>query len=420
MHRDWPDRLAQVVEMMRELSLQADPQEMREKYARRVRGLETFDRYVSLSRRGLEPPWYRVTRDSQWPEVIDPWKERERLPLLRGGVLGEIAHGNEARLIVDGPLAADDPAAPYLAGYRTLIAVPHFDRGEALNWVLHLRKGADFDPAGLPELVWSSGMFGRMMQNLVLRREVEEARAALEAELELVARVQRSVLPADLPRTPGLELASGSWTARRAGGDYYAVYPLDGDRTGLLIADASGHSAPATVLMAMLHALALRSAGRGDPGAFLSELDGALTAACPREGGMFITALYAVFDPGSRTLRYARAGHPGARVLCAGGPVAALNDVGEPPLGLGLATRCLNGSRVLEPGQTLVMYTDGVTDAPGADGSRFGTARLDGAVAAAARGAPGAVLAAVRGALAGFRGGGPLEDDCTLLVARAR
>ena len=73
-------------------------------------------RWISLSRRGLESPWYRITRSSTWTEEIDPWKDKARLPLLEGGLLGELIYANEPRLIDDiAPLLADDdPALAYL------------------------------------------------------------------------------------------------------------------------------------------------------------------------------------------------------------------------------------------------------------------------------------------------------------------
>ena len=127
----WQQRLAQIVEMMREMSLQDDPQAMVRTYGRRVRKLMPGDRWISLSRRGLEPPQYRITRSSTWTEEINPWKEKDRLPLLEGGLLGELIYGDEPRIIDDiAPLLKpDDPAYDYLAGFRSLMAIPHYDHG---------------------------------------------------------------------------------------------------------------------------------------------------------------------------------------------------------------------------------------------------------------------------------------------------
>src|SRR3954467_655084 len=90
----WEERLAAVVEMMREVSREVDPQAMALSYYARVRQFIPSDRFVALSRRDLPRPQYRISRSSTWKDVIDPWKERDRLPLLEGGLLGELLYGD--------------------------------------------------------------------------------------------------------------------------------------------------------------------------------------------------------------------------------------------------------------------------------------------------------------------------------------
>src|SRR5258707_293493 len=87
---DWRERLRLIVETMREMSSQTDPQEMRRAYAERVRRIIPTDASLSLSRRELSNPWYRVTRSTTWKRDINPWKEKELLPLLQGGTLAEL------------------------------------------------------------------------------------------------------------------------------------------------------------------------------------------------------------------------------------------------------------------------------------------------------------------------------------------
>ena len=139
---DWRQRLAMITEMMREMSLQDDPQAMVRSYGERVRRLMPSDGWVSLSRRGLEPPRYRITRASIWTEPIDPWKQKDRLPLLEGGLLGELLHGDEPRIIddIEPLLKPDDPALEYLQGQRSLMAIPHYDKGVGLNMVVTMSK----------------------------------------------------------------------------------------------------------------------------------------------------------------------------------------------------------------------------------------------------------------------------------------
>src|SRR5947207_5553469 len=215
---DWQKRLAVIVEMMREISRQTDPQAMVRTYGSRIRQLIPVDGAISLSRVGLASPKYRITRSTTWQETINPWKEKDRLPVLEGGLLAQLIYGDEPCLIDDVVVPANDPAGEYLAGHRSLAAVPLFDQGVALNMVVLLRKEpAAFTREQFPELVWVSNLFGRATSNLVLSADLQAAYSALDHELKVVADIQRSLLPAELPRIPTLDLAAFYQPSRRAG-----------------------------------------------------------------------------------------------------------------------------------------------------------------------------------------------------------
>src|SRR5688500_705931 len=172
----WQQRLNHIVDTMREMSRQTDPQAMVKDYGLRMRKLRQIERWVALSRRDLAAPHYRITRSSQWTEEIDPWRQKERLPLLIGGLLGELLYAGEPRLIDDLRCSPDDPAAAYLAGQRSLMAIPHYDNGEVLNmFVMMSPQPAAFDPEVLPEEVWMSNLFGRATHNLALSQELKAA-----------------------------------------------------------------------------------------------------------------------------------------------------------------------------------------------------------------------------------------------------
>src|SRR4051812_33974931 len=231
----WEQRLAAIVEMMREMSRQTDPQAMAQTYYARVRQFISSDRFVALSRRDLVAPRYRITRSSLWPEALNPWEEKGRLPVLEGGLLGELLYGDAPRIIADLDVAAADPAAEYLAGQRSLVALPNYDRGVALNMVVLMRaEPAAFDPELLPEWVWTSNLFGRAAQTLALADELKRAYDLVEREMRAVADIQRSLLPRVLPEIPTLDLAVHYQTSRWAGGDYYDFFPLPGGRWGIL------------------------------------------------------------------------------------------------------------------------------------------------------------------------------------------
>src|SRR6516225_3197193 len=95
----WQDRLALIVETMRDMSYQTDPQAMVRVFRKRSRELLPIDRSVSLSRRELSPPEYRITRSSLWTDEVNPWKEKDRLPILKGGLLGQLIYGDAPRII---------------------------------------------------------------------------------------------------------------------------------------------------------------------------------------------------------------------------------------------------------------------------------------------------------------------------------
>src|SRR5262245_46211221 len=136
----WRPSLPKIVELMKDMSRHTDPQEMVRSYGEKIRELLPIDRRVSLSRRGLEAPWFRITRSSTWTKDVNPWEEKSRLPLLEGGLLARLIYGDEPIIIDDLIVDPDDPAAEYLEGHRSLAAIPMYDQGVALNMVVLLRK----------------------------------------------------------------------------------------------------------------------------------------------------------------------------------------------------------------------------------------------------------------------------------------
>ena len=418
--RDWRHSVKIIDEAMREMSLQTDPQAMVRAYAQRVRQMMPIDRSVSLSRRDLEAPWYRITRSSLWSEEINPWKERDRLPLLSGGLLGELIYGDGPRLIDEVEVAPDDPAFEYLDGMRSLLAVPHYDRGVGVNMVVSMRKEpAAFNRETFPEWVWISTLFGRATQNLMLSERVKEAFALVDKELKVVADIQRSLLPKSLPKVPTLDLAAHYQTSQWAGGDYYDVFPMAGGRCGILIADVSGHGTPAAVLMAITHSLAHSHPGDPEPpGQLLTHVNRRLSERYTADGETFVTAFYGVYDSTSRTLRYACAGHNPPRLMrCATGEITSLDGVQRLPLGIDADVAYDEHVQYLQPGDQILFYTDGITEAEGPDGRQFGLCRLDQVLTQCTLNASN-LIQSVLDAVEEHTAGRPAADDRTLLVAK--
>jgi phosphoserine phosphatase RsbU/P len=418
----WQQRLTVIVETMRDISRQTDPQAMVRAYGARMRQLLPIDRRLSLSRRDLVYPRYRITRSTTWTEEVNPWKDKDRLPLLEGGLLAQLIYGDQPHVFDDLEVPADDPAYDYLSGHRSLLAIPMYDQGAALNMVILMQKErAAFPGEQIPNLVWHSNLFGRATSNLVLSEELQRAYSALDHELQVVANIQRSLLPAQLPSIPSLDLATFYRPSRRAGGDYYDFFPLPGGQWGILIADVSGHGTPAAVLMAVTHSIAHAHPGPPTPpGVLLGYVNGHLARRYTNSSGAFVTAFYGIYDPARRHLTYACAGHNPPRLKrCQDGTLAVLDQAGGLPLGLLEAEEYPDCALPLQPGDQIIFYTDGITEAHNPAGEQFGTRRLDQALENCTLTASG-LLNTVLETVERFTAGHPAHDDRTVIVARVR
>lgn len=417
---DWQERLTLIVETMRDMSRHTDPQEMVRAYGERMRFLLPDSRRLSLSRRGLSSPQYRITRSTTWTEEINPWRDKDRLPLLDGGILGELIYCGEPQVFDEFQLAADDPAFEYLGGFQSLLAIPMYDQGESLNMVILLRKeAAAFAKEQIPDLVWRSNLFGRATSNLVLRDELQRAYQALDRELKIVGDIQRALLPAELPRIPSLDIAAHYQPAQRAGGDYYDFFPLPDGKLGIFIADVSGHGTPAAVFMAVTHCMAHTHPGPpAPPGKVLDYLNHHLASRYTNLSEAFVTAFYAIYDPAEKVLTYASAGHNPPRLKrCQDGSLLALDEAGGLPLGVRPESRYKEARQQLQTGDQIIFYTDGVTEAHDPRDELFGTGRLDRSLENCTLQAQ-ALLDAVLQAVEEFTDGRPPDDDRTMIVAR--
>jgi sigma-B regulation protein RsbU (phosphoserine phosphatase) len=423
--RPWQEELEIIDRTMKAISGVTDPEKLVQAYWHGIGQLITMGHYVAVSRRNVPPPFYLVTRSSRFTEHPNPWTQRDRLPLLSGGILGEIAYANRPVLIDDlhERLRDDDPGRFYLEGFERGVALPQYDDGEGINvTVMLVPPGVEIDTAMIPMLHWQAGLFGRGTQNLVLRNQLTDALDSLNRELELVGAIQRSLLPETLPEISGFELAADYRTSARAGGDYYDFFPLEDGSWGLFIADVAGHGTPAAVLMAITHAIAHAHPNtHTPPGVLLDYLNQRLARVYTR-GGAFVTAFYAVLDPPRRKLTYARAGHNPPR-LARDGRVLSLEGEGGLPLGILEEKQYGQSTVILEPGDLLLLYTDGITEAAaplraGQDRELFGLERLDALLLECPLHSPAECIGLIQETVTSFSGNTPPTDDQTLLAIR--
>ena len=206
--RNSRSRLTASVELMRELSRSSEPHEMYQLFSRRMDEIFPVARRLTISRRGLHYPEYRVTRCTLWKEQTDPWKDAKRLPIYSGGLLAELLYSDEPHVIDNLELDPDDPAGEYLGGQQSLLAIPQFENGSAVNAIILGREdSAGFPRERIPDLVMLSNLFARATQTLVLSKAVRDAYESLDFELRTVADIQRALLPTSMPNVPGLDVA---------------------------------------------------------------------------------------------------------------------------------------------------------------------------------------------------------------------
>jgi serine phosphatase RsbU (regulator of sigma subunit) len=254
-------------------------------------------------------------------------------------------------------------------------------------------------------------------------RELQEAQAALlekerlEHELELARDLQRSILPQEFPDLPGVDCAARSRPAQQVGGDFYDVIPLSGGRVGLVMADVSDKGLSAALYMALARSLIRAEAGhRTSPRQVLLSTHSLLLAMT--QANMFVTVFYGVLHAAQRSLRYARAGHDY--------PLLFNPHTGEcrALTGRGVVLGCVERVNLeevnvdLHPGELLVLYTDGITDANSIAGEFFGTERLRETVCAAGELSAQSVCDSVFERVDHFQAGAVQYDDMALLAVR--
>ena len=258
----------------------------------------------------------------------------------------------------------------------------------------------------------------RTLRHLEEWREALSARdklTALQNELDLASSTQQSILPKTFPQTTDYQVFASMEAARNVGGDFYDVIRLEDGQVGLAIADVSDKGVPAALFMMSSRTLLKGAAiGSPDPGDALREVNELLYD--ENESLMFVTVLYSIYDPASGALTYASAGHDAPLLVRSDGTSALLPLTGGVALGIVSDVRFHSRTVQLEPGDTVVFYTDGVTEAMNGDGEQFGVPRMSEVYEATppqdAEGAAKATFDAVRD----FVGDTPQSDDVTCLA----
>ena len=246
--------------------------------------------------------------------------------------------------------------------------------------------------------------------------EVEEMERRMARDLEQAAEIQRSFLPAKAPQVTGAELAGYNAACRTVGGDYYDFFSYPNGRVAMVLGDVSGKGMPASLMMMGLQARVQVLADEPQNlAAVMNRLNKITCKNCP--SNRFITFFFCVLDPATGELGYCSAGHNPPVIVRAGGGVDYL-DGGGPPLGILSMANYSEYRAKVEPGDTLAIYSDGVTEATNSENEEFGDERFATVLTANRQRSAPEIVAAVNQALTEFAAGSPQADDITLIVAR--
>jgi phosphoserine phosphatase RsbU/P len=374
--------------------------------------------------------------------VLDPDRRLLRLVASKGMVTTEVDPielddpvSVTARAYREMRIQSNDPANPEPAAARgepgrsyrgrAFLSVPVMygapgDQARPIG-VINLtdRHGPDAFSAGDRKLVAAiANQVGAAIENArLVAKDLSQQR--VRRELELAHDLQLKLLPSPGVLGAKADLAARCRPADSVGGDFYNLLRLRGDRIGVMIGDVSSHGFGAALIMALaMAASGIHAESAGAPGQVLADLEASLAGELARTE-MYLSLFYAVIDPAAGTCAYANAGHPHAFIVRGATGEARRLDATRTPLGLGTERAAADRE---EPWQrredVLCLFTDGIVDATGEGGRRFGEDRVLSHVRNLRTKTTEQILEAIFADLAAFTGGGPSSDDRTLLIAK--
>jgi sigma-B regulation protein RsbU (phosphoserine phosphatase) len=326
---------------------------------------------------------YDKSRNELWSKTTQKLEIKEIRVPLGVGIAGTVAKTRALINISDAYADARfDPTFDKQTGYRTrsILCLPLIGNSDSLIGVIQVlnKKNREmFDKidesllAGLSDHISVALERGRLIEAYVEKERLEEG-------LKLAHDIQMSMLPKTFPPFPerrDLDIFAAIAPAKKVGGDFYDFFFLDEDRLCFAIGDVSGKGVPAALFMAVIKTLFKASAGRAqNPGEILSMVNREICR--DNDAQMFTTLFCGILDTRTGEIRYSNGGHNRPYQLSRAG-VQQVPKIGGRVLGL-LEETSFGGSRlVLAPGETLFLYTDGVTEALDAVGQFFSERRLE-------------------------------------------
>lgn len=304
------------------------------------------------------------------------------------------------------------------SGIRSLVAAPFLDaEGSlgmiALNSLYHKRQ---FNEEDMELLVSLASVAALRIRNVALAEEAAERRR-LEEELKLARQIQVALLPSQLPEIEGYELWGGNVPSRGVSGDYFKIEERsEGDEVVFVIADVSGKGIAASLLTASLEALAAGPIEVGqDPAEICTKVCRRLYQRTPP--AKYATMILGIMERATGLLRYTNGGHNPALVIRASGEHQELKPTGM-PVGLMREGNYTQESVELGPGDLLVLYTDGITEAANPEDEEYGIERLAAICKQHRDASLDELAAAIEQDLDEFAQGVPYADDRTFVLTR--
>jgi phosphoserine phosphatase RsbU/P len=323
--------------------------------------------------------------------------------------------------MTDSALAAH--ASIVMNRVRSMMAVPlqTDDRVIGLIYLDSLNSVKEFTKQDLSLLTVMANMAAIRIENARLA-EVERAEQLRARELEDAALIQRSLIPSKFPPFPertDFELHAAMVPAREVGGDLFDFFLLDSERLAFVLGDVSGKGVPAALFMAIARTL-LRGSARlhASPGACLTYINQALVE--QNSSMMFVTFFYGILNTRTGVIEYCNAGHNPPYVFSPDGQWRALADRCGPMLGVAEGFEYQTRSTEIRPGEGLLVYTDGVTEACNKNGELYEEPRLEAYLAAHASQGAAELVRGLHAEVERFEAGARRADDVTVLALRWR
>jgi serine phosphatase RsbU (regulator of sigma subunit) len=316
----------------------------------------------------------------------------------------------------------DSPALQTMKEANIRLVVPLVSQGELIGLLnlgprLSQQEYSADDRKLLSDLSTQTAPAVRVAQLVRQQQQEAQERERIEQELRIARLIQQTLLPKSLPQLPGYEVAAYYQPAREVGGDFYDFFELEDGRLGLVVGDVTDKGVPAALVMATTRTM-LRAAAQRlfSPGEVLRRANEALVTDIPPN--MFITCLYAILEPESGRLLYANAGHDLPYRRKAGRSEGAAEELRATGMPLGLMPGMAYEEKeiVVEEGESVLFYSDGLVEAHDPQREMFGFPRLQGLVGAHRSGGS-SLIGFLLSELTRFTGEGwEQEDDITLVT----